>query len=251
MKKLASISLALLLSLALVPTTSQTVDAEEITGELTGNVGFVSQYIFRGAVENADGAVQGGFDYSHPTGFYAGYWTSSLGSNAYPGTTESTAFENDFYVGFAGDAGAVSYDVGALQYIYANDGGGNDANEVYGSLGYGPVSAGVTMTTKDASGWTNSGDIFVTLSASETLFGDLSGDALVRFTDLEGGGPARTGTPNPNDGLAQIEAGLSHPIGDSGADMSIRYIVNDTDNGGAGGDNQLVLGVNYGFGIAE
>jgi len=243
MKKLVSLSLALLLSLALVPATSATAQAQEITGELTGNVGFNSQYIFRGAVENEDGAVQGGLDYSHPSGFYAGYWASSLGANAY---NTSGATENDFYLGVAGKAGPLSYDVGALQYVYHNDqpgaGATNDANEVYGSLGFGPVSAGLTYTTKDAA-WTDSGDMFATVSASQELIGDLSADGLVRYTSLD--------ADNANDGLAQIEAGISHPIGDSGADMSLRYIANDTENGDAGGDNQIVIGATYGFGIAE
>lgn len=243
--------LASFLMLAAVFSVS-TVQPAQSEGELTGNIGYVSQYVFRGALENEDGAVQGGFDYSHSSGAYIGYWASTLGANAY-NTTGAT--ENDFYAGYAGEAGPVSYDIGALQYVYHNDqpaaGVTNDANEVYGSLGVGPVSAGVTVTTKDAGGWTNSGDIFATLSASETLFGDLSGSGLVRFTDLEGGGPARAGTSDPNDGLAQIEVGLSHPIGETGADMSFRYVYNDTENGGSGGDNHIVFGVNYGFGIAK
>jgi hypothetical protein len=142
----------------------------------------------------------------------------------------------------------MSYDVGALQYIYHNDGGGADANEVYGSVGFGPASLGVTYTTKDA-GWTNSGDVFATLSASGTILGDLSADGLVRYNSLGADGPAYGSSVE--DGLAQIEAGISHPIGDSGADMSFRYIVNDTENSFGGADNQIVFGATYGFGIAE
>ena len=40
---------------------------------LTGNVGFFSQYIFRGLTQtNREPALQGGFDYSHSSGLYAG-----------------------------------------------------------------------------------------------------------------------------------------------------------------------------------
>ena len=37
----------------------------------TGNVGLFSQYIFRGLTQtNEKAAIQGGFDYSHSSGFY-------------------------------------------------------------------------------------------------------------------------------------------------------------------------------------
>lgn len=250
MKKLASISLALLLALALVPTTSQTVDAqEEITGELTGNIGINSQYVFRGVLESGEPVVNGGIDYSI-SGFYAGYWASELGTT--PGTSggpgyAAGALENDFYAGYAGEAGPLSFDVGALQYYYTQT-DGSDANEVYGSLGFGPASLGVTYTTKDAS-WTNSGDVFATLSASGTVLGDLSADGLIRFNSLGADGPAYGSSVE--DGLAQLEVGLSHPIGETGADWSFRYIANDSENDFGGPDNHIVLGLSYGFGIAE
>src|ERR1035437_4409760 len=45
----------------------------------TGNVGLVSQYIFRGLTQtNAHPAIQGGADYSHASGFYAGTWLSNI-----------------------------------------------------------------------------------------------------------------------------------------------------------------------------
>src|SRR5450830_273490 len=45
----------------------------------TGNVGLVSQYIFRGLTQtNGDPAIQCGADYSHASGFYAGTWLSNI-----------------------------------------------------------------------------------------------------------------------------------------------------------------------------
>src|SRR5450830_659674 len=45
----------------------------------TGNVGLVSQYVFRGLTQTNGGpAVQGGADYSHTSGFYAGTWLSNI-----------------------------------------------------------------------------------------------------------------------------------------------------------------------------
>ena len=45
----------------------------------TGNVGLFSQYIFRGLTQtNRKPAIQGGFDYAHESGFYAGVWASNI-----------------------------------------------------------------------------------------------------------------------------------------------------------------------------
>jgi uncharacterized protein (TIGR02001 family) len=49
---------------------------------LTGNVGFVSDYRFRGISQTfKEPALQGGFDYSHASGFYLGTWASNVYGN--------------------------------------------------------------------------------------------------------------------------------------------------------------------------
>jgi len=91
---------------------------------LTGNVGFFSQYIFRGNTQtNKDPALQGGFDYSHSSGLYAGTWASNISwLTDSPGATgySSSSLEWDFYGGFKGSFGKTDfgYDVGLLYYYY-------------------------------------------------------------------------------------------------------------------------------------
>ena len=47
---------------------------------ITGNVGLVTDYKFRGLSQTYKGpALQGGFDYSHASGFYLGTWASNVG----------------------------------------------------------------------------------------------------------------------------------------------------------------------------
>lgn len=47
--------------------------------KLIGNIGVVSQYVFRGLAQtNSHPAIQGGIDYSHLNGFYAGSWLSNV-----------------------------------------------------------------------------------------------------------------------------------------------------------------------------
>ncbi|MSP96871.1 MAG: hypothetical protein EXR29_06520 [Betaproteobacteria bacterium] len=134
----------------------------------TGNLSLVSQYIFRGLSQtNADPAVQGGVDYSHASGFYAGTWLSNMSwftdqnaniksapvSLASPGSTgapyapnrsNAVNLEWDFYAGFKNsiaDSGW-NYDVGVIQYYYPgrydNLGAYRKPNtsEVYGGIGY-------------------------------------------------------------------------------------------------------------------
>jgi uncharacterized protein (TIGR02001 family) len=86
---------------------------------ITGNVGLFSQYIFRGLTQtNEDPALQGGFDYAHQSGFYAGVWGSNISwlSDFAPGT--SASLETDIYTGFKPTFGDFFVDVGVLRYQY-------------------------------------------------------------------------------------------------------------------------------------
>lgn len=257
MKKLASISLALLLALALVPTTSQTVDAqEEITGELTGNIGVASKYIFRGVMESDVPAIQGGIDYSHPSGVYAGYWGSTLDYGG--GSSVGTSTENDVYAGYAGSAGAVSYDVALTQYTYLNDPGSAGLTEANFSAGVGPVSLGVNYALND--GFADEGDIYTSLSYSKSIPFGFDFSSKIGYYSLDDESGAAT-----DSGWGDIVVGVSHPIGDSPASMGLQYVATNTSNASDPGpfgsptnmgqptqtENQVVMTLSYGFGIAE
>ncbi len=63
---------------ALAPAVSSAEEAKS-PYTFTGNVGLFSQYIFRGLTQtNREPAVQGGFDFSHESGFYLGNWNSNI-----------------------------------------------------------------------------------------------------------------------------------------------------------------------------
>ena len=62
---------------------SSSVIAEEAAAPaehtFTANVTLASEYIYRGIGQtNRKPAIQGGFDYSHSSGLYAGVWGSSI-----------------------------------------------------------------------------------------------------------------------------------------------------------------------------
>ena len=100
--------------------------------ELSGNISATSNYIWRGVTQNGDeSAVQGGIDYSHESGFYAGTWTSSLGG--------AGDYELDLYAGYGFEAAGIAFDAGVINYMYPIDTDGAEESfyEVYlgGSMG--------------------------------------------------------------------------------------------------------------------
>lgn len=99
---------------------------------LTGNAGIFSQYIFRGLTQtNGKPALQGGLDYSHESGLYAGTWLSNISwlrenlssARTTAGTYNSEGhLEADFYGGYKmGLAEDVTLDLGGLYYYYPGD----------------------------------------------------------------------------------------------------------------------------------
>jgi uncharacterized protein (TIGR02001 family) len=83
---------------------------------LTGNVGLYSSYRFRG-IDQTFGkpALQGGVDYSHSSGLYAGNWNSNVNQGAgFPGGN----LEMDFYGGWKKSWGDFGLDLGAIYYYY-------------------------------------------------------------------------------------------------------------------------------------
>lgn len=108
--------------------------------EISANIGFVSDYRYRGISQSdRKPAVQGGFDYEHASGFYAGVWGSSI---SWLGT--GSGAEIDVYAGYAGEVGMFNYDVGVLHYNYPGGKASGEPNpnttEGYISAGWGPVA---------------------------------------------------------------------------------------------------------------
>jgi uncharacterized protein (TIGR02001 family) len=114
--------LSLLVMAALVTPLAAT--AADSPHTFTANVGLTSDYIFRGISQTGhDPAIQGGFDYSHSSGFYLGTWGSNVGwIEDYQGYSSGN-LELDLYGGFRNSIGKsdFTYDVGVIQYWYPGD----------------------------------------------------------------------------------------------------------------------------------
>lgn len=103
MKKLISAStLAILAAGASLP-------AAAVEG-LSANVGFVSDYYYRGS-NLGDGGAYGGIDYE-TSGFYIGAWAID------DGTAGNDGLEYDLYTGFGMEHGKFSWNIGYTRYEY-------------------------------------------------------------------------------------------------------------------------------------
>jgi uncharacterized protein (TIGR02001 family) len=169
---------------------------------ITGNVGLFSQYIFRGLTQtNKKPALQGGFDYSHASGLYAGTWASNiswLSDSSSTGYT-SSSLEWDFYGGYKGTIAKsdLGYDVGLLYYYYPGDFsaagaaagiGKSDTTEIYGALSWKWLSGKLSYSVGNKTfGVTNSdGTWYLDLTASYPITDKLTVQAHYGIQEFSG-----------------------------------------------------------------
>lgn len=174
-----------LAALALVSTGAfaQTAPAADYT--LAYNVGVVSDYRFRGIEQTAgQGSIQGGIDYAHKSGFYAGAffannikWVKDVN-----GATKGD-YEIDLYGGYKTDIGSgLTLDLGAITYQYPGNNSGTagtpggtsytkaDTTEGYIGLSYSVATLKYYQSFGDFLGNLNSnGSRYIDLSATFDL----------------------------------------------------------------------------------
>lgn len=229
---------------ALLTATALTAVPAHADYEISGNIGVVSDYVFRGitaATESDGAAVQGGFDLAADNGFYAGYWASNLG---YGSDNLTTTVENDLYAGFGGEAGGLAYDVGVLYYYYMDDSDASGA-EPYFSVGLGPVTLGAAYMAQDVS-WSNQGDIFWTLGSGLDLGNDFALDATLSYFTYEDSGKYIPASAESS-GFRSLDITLSKALADSPASMFATYIMGGEDRNGMDQEDKIVIGFSYGF----
>ncbi len=179
-----SSALALILSTTFVSTAAFAADEAEGAWALSGTVGMVSDYRFRGySLSDRNFAVQGSFDIAHDSGFYAGIWGSNLDSDMGIGGSEL-----DLYAGYGFSAGGLNFDAGAIHYFFPDNSSDVNYTEILGSistaLGAGEVGvSGGYVFEQDNTG--NADNTYIELNGSMPL-GD-SGISLGGAIGLEDG----------------------------------------------------------------
>jgi uncharacterized protein (TIGR02001 family) len=113
---------------------------------LTANMALSTQYRYRGLMQTDNKPeISGGFDFTHNSGFYLGNWDSNISWLSDEDSRVSAPIEMDFYGGYRGNiVDDVPFDVGVLEYYYPGDYPSGftrpDTTELYGSVGYGPMT---------------------------------------------------------------------------------------------------------------
>ena len=271
-------------------------DAEPVAPSWTGHVDLVSKYVLRGitstygpgaplgnvgadAPESNKAALQWGADWSDPSGFYLGYFGSTI-NYSYKALGESysnraisdfqakKSVENDLYGGYNGKAGDFSYTAGLTGYVYIN---GKHANAIETKLsaGYGPFVASA-QTLLDDVVWGNKGDTYWTLNYSTTLPYELtltaslgyytykkegkflgSVDTLSGTACMPGEGFFTNGCLPSNrpvsSAFRHLIVGITQPIAKTGLTWGLQGILGGDNRFGVKQKNQLVATLSYGF----
>lgn len=225
---------------------SSVMSAIAMADTFTGSTGVYSKYILRGITNNPQSdtpAVQGGVNYQLSNGLFAGYYGSSL---SYGDPGKSNGFENDFFGGYGNKIGDFKYSLGLVQYEYVNVSTANGA-EAFGSIGYGPLTLGAHSLIKDVV-WGNKGDTYWTLDYTTPLPKGFIFDALLGYYTYKNSGTYIASTSEKS-AFRQLNLTLSHPIGNTGANAGITYVVGGKDRNGITQKNAVFLNVTYNFDI--
>lgn len=135
-------------ALTLAASGAMAAEDESPYGSISGTVTFTNDYVFRGiSLSDEHPAIQGSIDWSHPSGFNAGVWGSSIDL---PGHLEL-----DYYAGFSGEVQSLSYGFTVVYYTYPYSGANDEYWEGIGTVGYDfgflSTTLGVGYSPKQAS----------------------------------------------------------------------------------------------------
>lgn len=169
---------------------------------LTANLGFTSDYTFRGISQNYRApAFQGGFDYTLENGFSMGTWASNISGNQYTNASQ----EWDVYGGYTGKLDAdASYSLGLNYAMYP--GGRTSTTSPSRNWDTTEASAGLTYKIVNFKYTYALTDWYGISSASRGGF-----EPVLR---TNGATTADAGSDLRSKGSYYIEANLSQPLGD-------------------------------------
>ena len=205
--RLRNIAVAALALLGSAPAFAQ---EEEKFLTVSGSVGLVSDYRFRGVSQtDKEMGVQGGITLSHASGFYAGTWGSNL---AGWGTFGGSNTELDLFAGYKVALGeGMALDAGLTWYMYPGGASETDFAELYAKLSttVGPVNllGGVAYAPKQQAlgRWYFSG-----ASASTGIYDDAGDreDNLYLWADISSAIPDTPITLKGHIGYSEGNSGL-------------------------------------------
>jgi uncharacterized protein (TIGR02001 family) len=207
------------LSLAAMTLPAIAQKAAEPEFSVSGNFGLFSDYRFRGISQtDLAPALQGGFDFSHKSGFYLGTWASNVSEFA---NVAGNGMEIDFYGGYKFPVGDFTFDIGNLYYYYPGSEPFDkkpNTNEIYVGISYGAYTLKTSYATSEYFGVNDTkGSMYYDLSASYPLSEGLTLSAHVGYLDGKDAQLSNT----------DYKLGISKDVG--GYLLGLTYIGNDGD----------------------
>ena len=208
-------------------------------GPFTANVGLVSDYAYRGSSQTDERpALQGGFDYAHDSGLYAGVWGSNVSWLSDSNPNVHNSLELDLYGGYKGTIGAIGYDVGLLQYYYPGSypKGFNspDTLEGYIGLSWEFLSFKYSYAFTDLFGYEKSdGSQYYDLGAAVDVGGGFTLAAHVGYSDIKG-----------QDDYTDWKLGVTKEFG--GFNFGLHYVDTDVNNADLA-DERVILSIAKSF----
>jgi uncharacterized protein (TIGR02001 family) len=291
-----AVALACCAAVAAGTNNAQAGEAAAPAKSWTGHVDLVSRYVLRGitttygpgaalgnfgadAPESDKPALQWGADWTDPSGFYAGYFASTI-NYSYQRLGQSysdrnivdfqsnKSIENDLYGGYAGKAGDFGYNLGMTGYVYIN-GKHSNALETKLNLSYGDFTVGAQTLLHDVV-WGNKGDTYWTLNYVKPIAYDLTLTTSLGFysynkqgkylgsTDTAFGvacaagqsffdNGCLAGNRPVSSGFRHLIVGVTQPIGATGVTWGVQAILGGDNRFGVKQKNQLVASLGYGF----
>jgi len=201
--------------------------------ELTANVGVTSNYVFRGETQTDDGfAVQGGVDFTHASGIYAGIW----GSNVEDSFVNDKGFEYDLYAGYNFKVNEkVAFDIGFITYQYTGTDTFTESNEIF----FGASFYGFSATYYDGSPDTGPDYSYVDLKYTLALPQEFNVHLHYGNKDSD----------NSTFDAEDASVGVSKEI--AGLDLSLTWTTIDYDSSSFSDENELFVTVTKSFDLLK
>lgn len=224
-------------------------------GVISGNIGVVSKYIYRGGVESDDLAAQGGIEYAHKSGIKVGYWGSTLDYNP-AHEDKNFGFENDLYIAYGHEINQNwSYNLQATAYIYHNtnnivaDNGDKrpvTSYDLTASLIYKNLTLLSAVTLADSSA-SNIGDTYLSAMYSYALPQDFSLNTSIGATAYNSSHDDEVVQTQKDFAFNEARIGVSKHFANTGLVASVDYVIGGEDRSGEDFDDHVVFGLNYNF----
>jgi len=185
--------------------------------EVSANLGFASEYYYRGIFQ-AESSASGGIDYEQG-GFYAGTWAADVGDG----------LEVDGYFGYGGETGDFGYSVGYTGYFYTGD-----FDDTYQELNLGGTFGPLSLD--------------VAVGQYENFAGPTLDYTYASLTLEKNGFYGKYGTFSQDFSGDYFEAGYSATVKE--IDLGITLVFNDKDLSGTGeSDEAIILSIGKSFDI--